>query len=108
MINKIPVAASCSISSLQGNVEVWLLELLQQSQKSLHGVIRTASVVIKDPSFKLIEFMDNFPAQVGVTWISYNHVIGVCQLSQSTPEKHSQEKKCPQTFAHLALNFGHV
>ena len=77
----------------QGNVEVWLLELLQQSQKSLHGVIRTASVVIKDPSFKLIEFMDNFPAQVGVTWISYNHVIGVCQLSQSAPEKQSRNKK---------------
>ena len=48
----------------QGNVEVWLLELQVQSQKSVHGVIRTASMVVKDPGFKLIEFMDNFPAQV--------------------------------------------
>ena len=49
---------------LQGNVEMWLGNLLQEARKSLHAVIRTAAFAIKDSSFKLIEFLDTFPAQV--------------------------------------------
>ena len=45
-------------------MELWLLALLKEAQKSLHGVIRMASVAIKDPAFKLIEFLDTFAAQV--------------------------------------------
>mgnify|MGYP001795963232 CR=1 FL=1 len=56
---------------LQGNVEVWLLALLKEAQKSLHGVITMASIAIKDPRFKLIDFMDNFPAQVWMTYTDY-------------------------------------
>ncbi|XP_064627182.1 dynein axonemal heavy chain 5-like isoform X2 [Lineus longissimus] len=53
----------------QGNVEVWLGDLLRISRKSIHGVIRTASIAITDPSFKLIEFENMFPAQVGLLGI---------------------------------------
>ena len=45
-------------------MEVWLGNLLQEARKSLHAVIRTAAFAIKDSSFKLIEFLDTFPAQV--------------------------------------------
>ena len=41
-----------------------MLNLLNAAQNALHGVIRMASVAIKDPVFKLLEFMDTFPAQV--------------------------------------------
>lgn len=45
-------------------MEQWLLALLLGAQSALHSVIRMASVAIKDPVFKLLEFMDTFPAQV--------------------------------------------
>ncbi|GAB1603059.1 dynein axonemal heavy chain 5 [Argonauta hians] len=48
----------------QGNVEVWLGELLRVSRRSLHGVIRTAAMAITDPTFKLLEFENMFPAQM--------------------------------------------
>ncbi len=41
-----------------------MLALLNAAQGALHAVIRMASVAIKDPVFKLLEFMDTFPAQV--------------------------------------------
>lgn len=50
----------------QGNVEVWLGDLLNNGRRSLHGIIRTASVAIQDPSFNLLEFENTFPSQVGV------------------------------------------
>ncbi|XP_028415244.1 dynein heavy chain 5, axonemal-like [Dendronephthya gigantea] len=53
----------------QGNVEQWLLNLLNAAQGALHAVIKMASVAIKDPVFKLLEFMDTFPAQVGLLGI---------------------------------------
>ncbi|CAH1798801.1 unnamed protein product, partial [Owenia fusiformis] len=53
----------------QGNVEQWLGDLLAESRKSVHGIIRTASVTIQDPSFKLMEFENMFPAQVGLLGI---------------------------------------
>ena len=54
----------------QGNVEVWLGELLNESQHSLHSVIRDAHTAITgSPNFQLLEFLKQFPAQVGLLGI---------------------------------------
>lgn len=49
---------------MQGNVEVWLGDLLRVTLKSVHGIIRQSSMIIQDPAFKLIEFENSFAAQV--------------------------------------------
>lgn len=38
----------------QGNVEIWLGQLLQQAMDSLHGVIRETSVAITSPTFEIL------------------------------------------------------
>lgn len=48
----------------KGNVESWLGELLNEQQKSLHGVIRDAFRAINTDGFELLSFINNFPAQV--------------------------------------------
>ncbi|XP_052062310.1 dynein axonemal heavy chain 5-like isoform X2 [Mytilus californianus] len=50
----------------EGNVEVWLMALMTMAHKSLHGVIRTAAMATQDTSFQLLEFLNMFPAQVGI------------------------------------------
>ena len=48
----------------QGNVENWLGVLLKGSLYSVHCVIREAAVAISDPNCALIDFFNQFPAQV--------------------------------------------
>ncbi|NWT22388.1 DYH8 protein, partial [Cardinalis cardinalis] len=50
----------------KGPVEIWLKALLQMQQKSLHGIIRAAFYQISDPGYQLLNFLNQFPAQVGL------------------------------------------
>lgn len=49
----------------RGPVELWLAELLQQQQISLHSVIKSAYMQISDSGFQLLNFLYQFPSQVG-------------------------------------------
>nr|XP_018669928.1 dynein heavy chain 5, axonemal-like isoform X1 [Ciona intestinalis]XP_026692815.1 dynein heavy chain 5, axonemal-like isoform X1 [Ciona intestinalis] len=53
----------------QGNVEVWLGNLLKAVQNSIHCIIRQAFYGIEDSAFKMLEFQSMFPAQVGLLGI---------------------------------------
>ncbi|KAI3354987.1 hypothetical protein L3Q82_004779 [Scortum barcoo] len=53
----------------QGNVEVWLGQMLAGVRQTLHAIIRQAYVAISDPGMKLLEFQSAFPAQVGLLGI---------------------------------------
>ncbi|XP_028288430.1 dynein heavy chain 5, axonemal [Parambassis ranga] len=53
----------------QGNVEVWLGQLLAGVGQTLHAIIRQAYMAISDPGMKLLEFQSAFPAQVGLLGI---------------------------------------
>ncbi|XP_017940484.1 dynein heavy chain 8, axonemal [Manacus vitellinus] len=53
----------------KGPVELWLKILLQVQQKSLHGIIRAAYYQISDPGCQLVNFLNQFPAQVGLLGI---------------------------------------
>ncbi|XP_047128116.1 dynein axonemal heavy chain 8 isoform X1 [Hydra vulgaris] len=53
----------------KGNVEVWLLELLNEAQHSLHNVIRDASIALKDPGIDIMNFFNTFVSQVGLLGI---------------------------------------
>jgi len=44
-------------------------ELLHGSHKSLHKIIRDASISIQDPNFNLMDFEGSFPSQVGLLGI---------------------------------------
>ncbi|RXM37302.1 Dynein heavy chain 8, axonemal [Acipenser ruthenus] len=53
----------------RGPVELWLAELLQQQQISLHSVIKSAYMQISDSGFQLLNFLYQFPSQVGLLGI---------------------------------------
>ncbi|KFQ24224.1 Dynein heavy chain 8, axonemal, partial [Merops nubicus] len=53
----------------QGPVELWLQDLLRVQQISLHGIIRAAYYQISDPEYQLLNFLNQFPAQVGLLGI---------------------------------------
>lgn len=53
----------------EGSVEIWLMQLLQTSQQSLHAIIRQAFVMINDQNFNLLLFLDKMPAQIGILGI---------------------------------------
>ncbi|XP_042073139.1 LOW QUALITY PROTEIN: dynein axonemal heavy chain 5, partial [Haplochromis burtoni] len=53
----------------QGNVEVWLGELLAGVRGTLHAIICQAYLAISDSAFKLLEFQSAFPAQIGLLGI---------------------------------------
>uniref|UniRef100_A0A671WTD6 Dynein, axonemal, heavy chain 5 n=1 Tax=Sparus aurata TaxID=8175 RepID=A0A671WTD6_SPAAU len=53
----------------QGNVEMWLGQLLAGVRQTLHAIIRQAHLAISDSGLKLLEFQSAFPAQVGLLGI---------------------------------------
>uniref|UniRef100_A0A8C8ED16 Dynein axonemal heavy chain 5 n=1 Tax=Otus sunia TaxID=257818 RepID=A0A8C8ED16_9STRI len=53
----------------QGNVEFWLGQLLNGIRKTIHTIIRQASMAINDSGFKLYDFQAMFPAQIGLLGI---------------------------------------
>ncbi|XP_019405170.1 PREDICTED: dynein heavy chain 8, axonemal [Crocodylus porosus] len=53
----------------KGPVELWLLDLLHVQQSSLHGIIRAAYYQISDSGYQLLNFLNHFPAQVGLLGI---------------------------------------
>ena len=67
----------------QGNVEVWLNTLLKESRASLRSVIQTASIAIKDPAFKLKDFLDAYPAQVKINYED-NYRLFKCRTQNQT------------------------
>ncbi|XP_064365601.1 dynein axonemal heavy chain 8 [Dromaius novaehollandiae] len=53
----------------KGPVELWLLDLLRVQQNSLHGIIRAAYYQVSDRGYQLLNFLNHFPAQVGLLGI---------------------------------------
>ncbi|NXV72009.1 DYH8 protein, partial [Atlantisia rogersi] len=53
----------------KGPVELWLQDLLRVQQISLHGIIRAAYYHISDTGCQLLNFLNQFPAQVGLLGI---------------------------------------
>uniref|UniRef100_A0A6I8N0V6 Dynein axonemal heavy chain 5 n=1 Tax=Ornithorhynchus anatinus TaxID=9258 RepID=A0A6I8N0V6_ORNAN len=53
----------------QGNVEMWLGQLLNGIKKTLHITIRQAFVTVNEPGFEVFEFQAKFPAQIGLLGI---------------------------------------
>ncbi|CAH8577937.1 unnamed protein product [Schistosoma turkestanicum] len=55
----------------EGHVEVWLNQLLQEAQFSLHQVIREGYQVVMEEDVNISEFLATFPAQVGLLGIQF-------------------------------------
>nr|XP_042899545.1 dynein axonemal heavy chain 5 [Parasteatoda tepidariorum] len=77
----------------EGNVESWLMNLLKMSHQSLHSVIRKAAISTTSPKFTLMEFLRDYPAQVGllclqIIWTRESEVA----LAYSTQDKKVMEQ----------------
>ncbi|XP_076808265.1 dynein axonemal heavy chain 5-like [Clavelina lepadiformis] len=77
----------------QGNVEVWLKALLDMVLSTIHSVIRKAWQNISDTaSFKLIDFENVFPAQIGLLGIQFLWTRDAEQaLSQAKSDKKAMQ-----------------
>ncbi|KAG1684351.1 Dynein heavy chain 5, axonemal [Nymphon striatum] len=50
----------------KGSVEAWLMKLMNEAQRSVHSIIREASAAINSAYFRLLPFLNKYPAQVGL------------------------------------------
>ena len=50
----------------EGSVEIWLNSLLKATHEAVHCIIRQAFHVISDNYFDLLDFVNKFPAQIGI------------------------------------------
>ncbi|XP_007895756.2 dynein axonemal heavy chain 5 [Callorhinchus milii] len=53
----------------QGNVEIWLGQLLNGVRTTIHSIIHQASITLSDKTVKLYDFQAMFPAQIGLLGI---------------------------------------
>jgi hypothetical protein len=61
------------------------MHLLKESQKSVHGVVRTAYMTVSDSSnFNLLEFLNTYPAQVNIISKTYTMRITFSHASYLT------------------------
>ena len=79
---------------VQGNVEVWLGQLLDGVRQTLHGVIRQAHHAISDPGLKILEFQSAFPAQVGLLGLQ---MIWTHDAQEALELTRSDKKVCGST-----------
>lgn len=82
----------------ESNVEVWLMALLNMAQQSLHGVIRTAFNAINDSEFNVLEFLNMYPAQIGLLGIQ---LIWTRDATEALLNAKSDKKIMQQTSEHF-------
>ena len=70
---------------LQGNVEVWLGDLLRIGRRSVHTIIRSAAVTIGDQGFNLLEFENTYPSQVSHHEQNAREMINIMMLASLLP-----------------------
>ncbi|CAL8073408.1 unnamed protein product [Calicophoron daubneyi] len=55
----------------EGHVELWLMVLLKEAQHSLHKIIHSAYTTVMNENVNILEFLANFPSQVGLLGIQF-------------------------------------
>lgn len=77
-----------------GGVEYWLGNLLKTALQSLNVVIGLAAASLKESDFQILDFLERFPAQVGL--------LGIQILW--TRDSELALNKCKIDKVHLLLN----